>query len=307
MKNILFLLLLMAGVIAACDEDKLTPSAPQEFYEFPQGDADYDREFVAFYEKYNTQFLYKYRESDFRWNVTSYIPFYSVPADEDYVEKAYRFIKDRCLDTWGENFYKDILPARILLASKIYSISENYTSVWNEDTQKWDYMTVYDTTYHASAYGLNHIAFGYTSEEFDELTEAEQLNAVGELNKSLIGYAASREKIQIPTAFVEWFDRYKNNNWNGGEHGCGFLEYYKDIDAAYDFGLYVKYLTTMSEEAFKAWALADSFDTSQDWDQATSSYKRTYAITNKYKIVLEYFKTEFNIDLHAIGNQAAAN
>lgn len=41
MKNILFLLLLMAGIIVACDEDKLTPSAPQEFYEFPQGDSDY--------------------------------------------------------------------------------------------------------------------------------------------------------------------------------------------------------------------------------------------------------------------------
>ncbi|MDE7073483.1 MAG: hypothetical protein K2O69_00285, partial [Odoribacter sp.] len=68
MKNRLLLLLLMAGILVACEEDKLNPSEPQEFYEFPQGNADYDREFVAFYEKYNTQFLYKYNESDFRWN-----------------------------------------------------------------------------------------------------------------------------------------------------------------------------------------------------------------------------------------------
>ena len=129
MKNILFLLLLMAGIIVACDEDKLTPSEPQEFYEFPQGDSDYDREFVTFYEKYNTQFLYRYNESDFRRNVTSYIPFYSVPADEAYVEKAYHFIKERCLDTWGEGFYKNILPMRILLSSKIYSVAQKYGSI----------------------------------------------------------------------------------------------------------------------------------------------------------------------------------
>ncbi|WP_018338657.1 hypothetical protein [Butyricimonas synergistica] len=304
MKNILFLLLLMAGIIVACDEDKLTPSEPQEFYEFPQGDSDYDREFVTFYEKYNTQFLYRYNESDFRWNVTSYIPFYSVPADEAYVEKAYHFIKERCLDTWGEGFYKNILPMRILLSSKIYSVAQKYGSIWNEETQQWEYKSYYDTTYHASTYGLNHIAFGYTSEKFDELTPAEQLNAVGELNKSLIGYAASRDKIVIPAEFVEWYDKYRNSVWEGAENRYGFLEYYKDMDVAYDFGLYVKYLTTMSEEAFKAWALSDDVDTSQDWDQASGTYKRTYAITNKYKIVLEYFKTEFNIDLHAIGNQA---
>lgn len=304
MKNILFLLLLMAGVIVACDEDKLTPSAPQEFYEFPQGDSEYDREFVAFYEKYNTQFLYKYKENDFRWNVTSYIPFYSEPADEAYVEKAYRFIKDRCLNPWGENFYKNILPMRILLASQIYSVEQKYDYVWDEETQQWEYKSYNDTTYHASAYGLNHIAFGYTSEKFDELTPEEQLNAVGDLNKSLIGYAASRDKIVIPAEFVEWYDKYRNNVWEGGEYGCGFLEYYKDMDVAYDFGLYVKYLTTMSEEAFKAWALSDEVDSSQDWDQASGMYKRTYAIANKYKIVLEYFKTKFNIDLHVIGNQA---
>ena len=304
MKNRLFLLLLMAGVIVACDEDKLTPSAPQEFYEFPQGDSDYDREFVAFYEKYNTQFLYKYKESDFRWYVTSYIPFYSVPADEAYVEKAYRFIKDRCLNPWGENFYKNILPMRILLASRIYSVEQKYGSVWDEGTQQWEYKSYNDTTNHASAYGLNHIAFGYTSEQLDELTPEEQLNTVGELNKSLIGYAASRNKIEIPAEFVEWYDKYRNNVWDGGEYGCGFLEYYKDMDAAYDFGLYVKYLTTMSEEAFKAWALSDEVDSSQDWDQASGTYKRTHAIKNKYEIVLQYFKTQFNINLHAIGNQA---
>lgn len=303
MKNILFLLLLMAGIIVACDEDKLTPSEPQEFYEFPQGDSDYDREFVTFYEKYNTQFLYKYNESDFRWNVTSYIPFYSVPADEAYVEKAYHFIKDRCLDAWGEDFYKNILPMRILLSSKIYSVEVNYRWGYNDEGE-YVQTRVYDTTYHAATYGLNHIAFGYTSEVFDELTPAEQLNAVGELNKSLIGYAASRDKIVIPTEFVEWYDKYRNSVWEGAENRYGFLEYYKDMDVAYDFGLYVKYLTTMSEEAFKAWALSDDVDTSQDWDQTSGTYKRTYAITNKYEIVLEYFKTEFNIDLHAIGNQA---
>ena len=83
------------------------------------------------------------------------------------------------------------------------------------------------------------------------------------------------------------------------------IEYYKNIDVNYDFGLYVKYLTIMSEDEFKAWALSDSFDVSAEWDQSSGTYKRTYLIKQKYEIVLDYFKTKYNIDLYAIGNQAS--
>ncbi|MDE7373956.1 MAG: putative zinc-binding metallopeptidase, partial [Odoribacter sp.] len=181
MKNRLLLLLLLAGILAACEEDKLTPSDPQEFYEFPQGNADYDQEFVAFYEKYNTQFLYKYREADFRWNVTEYIPYYSVPANEAYVGKAYRLIKEKCLDAWGETFYKDMLPLRILLASEVYNWESKDNWVRDPETGESVNQKYNDTTWYATAYGLNHVTFGCTSDKLDNLTPKEQLNLIGDM------------------------------------------------------------------------------------------------------------------------------
>jgi|GEM_PF-893124 lipoprotein len=305
--NILFILLIFTGLFFACGEKDLTPSEPQTFYEFPQGNADYDQEFLAYYEKYNVQFLYKYKESDFRWNVTEYIPYYSVQADEAYADKAFHFITENSFAIWDEDFLRKILPLRVLLASEIYSVTERYDYVYDEETQEWGSVKVYDTTYHAAASGLNHIAFGHTSEKFDQLTENEKLNATGEITKSLIVYAASRDKIEIPTEFSDLFNNSSNTENQGqwGYNGCGFLEYYKNIDVNYDFGLYVKYLTIMSEDEFKAWALSDSFDVSAEWDQSSGTYKRTYLIKQKYEIVLDYFKTKYNIDLHAIGNQAS--
>ncbi|MDE7374245.1 MAG: putative zinc-binding metallopeptidase, partial [Odoribacter sp.] len=126
-----------------------------------------------------------------------------------------------------------------------------------------------------------------------------------DMSKSFIGYAVSRGKIEIPEKFIELHKKYADWYFTNetAAHGYGYLEYKKGIDAAYDFGLYVKYLTTMSEEAFKEWI--SEIDTGQDWDQTAGMYKQTYIIKNKYELVLDYFKTQFGIDLHAMGNRAA--
>ena len=305
---ILWCCLFIASLFVACGEDSLTPSAPQEFYDFPQGDADYDQEILAYYEEYNVQFLYKYRESDFRWNITEYIPYYSVPGEEAYVGDAFYFVTEDCFSIWPDEFLRQVLPLRVLLASEIYGVSESYKSVWDEEEQIWQSVKVYDTTYYASVYGLNHVTFGYTNDTLDQLLPQGRLNTIGEVTKSLIGYAASRDKIVIPTDFSDLFSTTFGSETPGqwGYNGYGFLEYNKNMDVNYDFGLYVKYMTTMSEEDFKAWALSDSFDVSSEWDQSINNYRRTYLIKQKYEAVLNYFKTTFNIDLHAIGNQVAS-
>ena len=200
--------------------------------------------------------------------MTEYIPYYSVQADEAYADKAFHFITENSFAIWDEDFLRKILPLRVLLASEIYSVTERYDYVYDEETQEWGSVKVYDTTYHAAASGLNHIAFGHTSEKFDQLTENEKLNATGEITKSLIVYAASRDKIEIPTEFSDLFNNSSNTE-NQGQWGY------------------------------------NSFDVSAEWDQSSGTYKRTYLIKQKYEIVLDYFKTKYNIDLHAIGNQAS--
>ena len=316
MKHSLLYFMMAVCLFASCGEDDLKPSAPQQFYEFPQGDADYDQDILAYYEAHGVQFIYDYTEAAFRWNITDYIPFYSTPAEEAYRGEAFHFVADKCFSIWSEDFLNELLPTYVYLASEIYSVTEDYRDIWNEETQQWDYgVLFYDTNYCASTYGLNHVAFGYASEKINELTPEEELDAIGDVAKSLIAYAASRELIEVPTAFADLFTTDYTGDYLAtyiggyGYNASGFLEYYADIDVNYDFGLYVKYLVTMSEEDFKAWALSDTFDVNGEWDQSIGEwgdYRQTHLIQQKYEAVIDYFKNTLGIDLHAIGNQISA-
>lgn len=315
MKHSLLYFMMAVCLFAACGEDDLKPSAPQQFYEFPQGDADYDQDILAYYEAHGVQFIYDYTEAAFRWNITDYIPFYSTPAEEAYRGEAFHFVADKCFSIWDEDFLNKLLPTYVYLASEIYNVTEKQEYVYNDETLSWGYVTVLDTNYCASTYGLNHVSFGYASEKINELTPEEELDAIGDVAKSLIAFAASRDKIEIPSAFADLFTRdYTGEDLatyvgGYGYNASGFLEYYADIDVNYDFGLYVKYLVTMSEEDFKAWALSDTFDVNGVWDQSIGEwgdYRQTHLIQQKYEAVIDYFKNTLGIDLHAIGNQISA-
>ncbi len=279
-------------MLCACSEKSLTASEPQEFYEFPQGNAAYDQQIAAFYDKYNTQILYQYRESDFRWNITSSLPYHSSQADKDYVGKAVGLIVNDWLGLWDDDLLTEWLPYRILLASEIHTVTGS------------------GNVYYPAVYGLNHIAFGHASEKIDQMTAAERRTAIGTLNRSLVAYAAAKGKLVIPAAFIALHrttNQGQGGNYTGswGYNGYGFLEYLDGGQSpAYDLGTYVKYLTSMTEADFKAWALSDAIDCSEVWDQSIGqwgAYVKTHLIRQKYEVVLKFFKDEYGIDLHAMG------
>lgn len=303
MKKLYYLLLLLCPLAwTACDsEDKLTPGEPMSFYDFPQGNAAYDREFVDFYNKYDVQVLYRYKEMDFRWNVTSYLPFYSEQPEEKNIQQAWNFLSKYCFSIWSEDFLKQCLPSRIFLASRVYSL--NIKDVWEGGVSRKDTTEVPKNT----IYGLSHITFGRTDGTLDTLSVAGKKELIGDMAFALIGYAASRGNIDIPEEFTILHNKWKSGNndqlasW--GYNGCGFLEYYGSIDAAYDFGLYVKYLVMNSKEEFEARYLDPSFDsggTEYDSNWQVIPEKRIY---QKYQVVINYFLNTLHIDLHAIGDK----
>lgn len=294
-------MLICALSLAACSEETLTPSEKQEFYEVPQGTASYDNDIVAFYNKYDSRILYEYEENDFRWNITSFLIYRYNEPQAGYIAKSVEFIEE-CLDMWPGSFVKPIMPYYFLLCSKIYSSEMGYDANWN-----W---TLIELTYD-TAYGFNHVDFGYASSAFDALTASQKRALKGNFNKSLIAYACEAGRIEIPAAFLALStpsDPGSENPGSYGYNGKGFLEYRSGMTYGYDFGLFVKYLTTMTEADFKAWALSDSFDIGGYWQNVSPwAFIRTYPIKQKYEIILKYFKTEFGIDLHAIGNAVAGN
>jgi len=305
MKNVkcIFALLFTIFCLTSCsNEEALTPSAP-EGTNFPQGTNAYDKIFEQYYKDYGTMVLYKYTDADFRWNITSYIPYYSEIADENSVSAAWTFLNDNCLSIWPNSFLKKCLPYRILLASKIWSLKED----WDYD-DAGNYVQIYTKVYRTSVYGLNHIAFGLTNNTINNLTTEEKKEAIGEVAYSLIGYATSRSKIDIPTAFKTLHDGYTkyNGEYQGdwGYNAAGCLEYISACDVYQDFGVYVKYLVTMSESEFTEAFLNDNFDCGGTYD---SNYNKTltHPIQQKYQIVIDYFNS-LGIDLHAIGARTSA-
>lgn len=285
----------------SCKEDALTPSEPQQFGEFPQGNGAKDKEIVAFYEKYGTQVLYKYSEVDFRYGMTSMLPYYSEPAQEAAVADGWKFVKEECLSLWGEEFMKKYLPFRILLADKIYSLKQT----WNKD-ENGNY--IYNKIPKGAMYGFNHIAISGINADLANMTLEQKKNLIGETSFALVGYAASKGNIQIPEEFKALYLKNKNNA--GGEqpgdwgfNKGAFLEYKEGgQDVEYDFGLYVKYLSTMSPEEFATQFLDDSFDNGGDYD-ANWNFIPSHPIKAKSEIVLAYFKNKLGIDLGAMGTK----
>jgi len=300
MKKLIYIIICLASVfLCSCGEDALTPSEPMTFTEFPQGNEDYDEEFVAFYEKYGTQVLYKYSDVDFRWSVTSYLPYYSAEADKAYIKEAWTFLKENCLSIWSDDFLKKYLPYRILLGSKIYSLKDTYQT--DDEGNK-----IYQEIPKDAMYGFNHIAFGAVNNKLTSLTVDKKKELIGEMAFALIGYATSKGKMQIPEKFQTYHDDYINNaggdyvgDW--GYNRGGILEYREGgMDVYYDFGLFVKYLVIMSKDEFENTFLTDEFDNATYYDANWNSY-RGYPIKHKYEAVIDYFKNTLGIDLHEIG------
>lgn len=294
-----------------CSEEALTPSDPQEFVEFPQGDNAYDAEFVAFYEDYGTYVLYDYGETDFRWNVTAMLPYYPTAPEMSAVSDVWNFFTARCLTVWPDDFLRSYLPTKIFLASDIYDKKTSW--VWDPNTQTSTQQEVVDKHYDA-IYGFNHLSIGVVNSSFATKSDADKLKAVGQFSCALVGYATSRGLMDIPQEFKDLYTQGtqtgSNSDYSGqwGYSGRGHLEYNAAIDVYYDFGLYVKYLTTMSQEAYEAWAYDPNFDAGSSWDSSIGEwgdYVYHYYIKQKTAVVLDFFQKEYGINLHEMGNRAA--
>lgn len=286
----------------ACDDDPVDgPSESESLVDFPQGDHDYDKEFVAFKDKFGTMPLYKFTEVQFRWAFNSYIPYYANPGDEAYVGKAWKLIYENGLKNWPEDFLKQMLPYQIMLADSIYSLTG--TSA-----------TGYTKVVRNSCYGYSHMAFGFANKSIDEMTVEQKREAVGDVAYALVGYAVSKEKMTIPERFDTLFTRYRGyytqsfatgTNWSYWGYNFagtldGSVEATNGYSVEHDFALYVKYMTMMSEESFKKKFLNDSFDCGGVLDKDQNPV-REHPVQNKYEAVRDFFKEKYGIDLSAIG------
>lgn len=310
MKKLLYLIMLALPVVfVACSNDDVDgPSNDGLSLDFPQGNNDYDQEFVSFKDKYGTMVLYKFTEAQFRWAFTEYITYYGTVGDEKNVRKGWNLVKEG-LSVWPESFLEGRMPFSIMLADSVYKWVSGYDANWNPVKTKQT---------QNSCYGYNHIAFGVVNDRLDANDVTVRRQMVGDVAYALIGYATSRGTQEIPQSFDTLFTRYKDHyttsmatktdsyvsEW--GYNGAGTLDNSAEVDkytVYHDFALFVKYMVMMSPETFEERFLNDSFDCGGFHNSSWTEFYPEHPVRRKYEAVRDYFKEALGIDLGAIGTK----
>ena len=141
MKNFIYRLLGGALIVSAamvmnacCGEDDLTPQLDttpeyEEMLRVTEEAPERDKTIYEWYHKYNTAFLYKFEEKDFRWLWTSsfnnaYTPF-DPKSEEDMamLDKQLGYIQSKLLDVYDEETLRECLPYKVFLVKELRNTS----------------------------------------------------------------------------------------------------------------------------------------------------------------------------------------
>ena len=134
-KFAIYTLLSGALLFGGCaTEDDIVPNVDttpeyEELLKVTDESSEIDKTIYEWYQKYNTAFLYKFEDKDFRWLWTSkfnnaYTKF-DPSSEEDMamLEKQLNYIQTKLLDAYDEEFLKSSLPYKVFLVKELRSTS----------------------------------------------------------------------------------------------------------------------------------------------------------------------------------------
>ncbi|MBC6112052.1 putative zinc-binding metallopeptidase [Pedobacter fastidiosus] len=287
MKTLKYLSIFLTGaiLIGGCSKKEavLEPSDIAVQYQLPQGNHDYDPTIVDFYNRYGTFFLYKFSGLDFSatpvYSTSNFGDLYTVDvADEAYVGKVLNFVKKNWLNYYPDAFLKNNLPFKVLLGQNLRS------------------KTSATTTYTILS-SYNHITLNNFSASFDSMNDAQKKTYVANLHTEFFNFIYNRGKLDIPAEFST-----VTNYTIAGSATAYYAQGYLSITNAFatenkmikDFLSYIALITSKTKTELDATVLKSTTDTGG-------------LIKKKYDIIINYYKTKYNIDLQAIGNAGVVN
>jgi len=286
MKTIKYLILiaLLSISVLGCKktEEALEPSAIDVQYKLPQGNHDYDPVLVALNQKYGTFFLYKWSAVDFASNPV-YIAggfnetYTADVADEAYVGKVLAFVQKNWLNHYSDAFLKANLPFKVLLGQNLR-------------------MKASATTKYPILSNYNQITLSNFSADFDAMTDAQKKTYVNNIHTEFFNFIFNRGKLDIPTEFG-LVTNYTTAASATTYYSLGYVSYVVALQADKlnkDFLSYIALITSKTKAELDATILKSTTDTGG-------------LIKKKYDIIINYYKTKYNIDLQAIGNAGVIN
>lgn len=286
------LILLMA---AACKKEAaLTPTEkPEDVYgdhTLPQGNHPYDADIVAFFKKYNTLILYKYKPNDLYHNQADWLGgaydattnktrggLFDVPSEETYVGKQLDLMKEVMLKFYPDDFLLKGLPKKVFLVDSFF-LADRGTGT-----------PQYNLTENLFAYtGSDFLLFTYGGSRIETITQEEKNLLKGKVNTVWLSTLTERQIVKRQSAFHALTDYNNIDYWYPQDQGI--IDYYKSTPEK-DWNCFVETIVSKpySELIAPGGELHPSFDTKG-------------LIRKKYDILINYFRNAFGIDLQAIGN-----
>jgi len=293
------------------EEHALTPSDIVDGYVLPQGSNAFDNTIVDYYNKYNTYLLYKFDRKDIYWTPTAYtIPTASATgywtsghevamAEEAYIPKQLALIKSSLFDLYPEKFLKKFLPVKILLCSKVDSISAVF------DFTTFKYAKGVKSIGAYSYY--NTICINYGNIDITTMTDADKTAFLKKVNTMFIENILARGLTMPTNDFINSADYNTAMTTWSQALGKGIITYYSGVTALADWGAYIRAMMTLSEKQLNMAVdipSASVYATPPSLGILNAKKDTNGQIKKRYAIVRNYFISEYGVDLQTIGNKA---
>jgi hypothetical protein len=211
-------------------------------------------------------------------------------ADSIAIPAGLAFMKQYWFDFYPEDFKKQYLPQKILLAGLICN------SRWNGTTKIYDTLTVPITV---PIEGADHLTLPKIDAAFITAALADKLLLKGQLNSMFIKHlmyppvSTMPAKIPEPAAFFKISDYTVGSLTATNKYKYGFLVPSSSNRAPLPSQDLLSYLDTICAKpktALDAYMLNPKVD-------SLGVTKR------KYDLLINYFKSNYNVDLQAIGDK----
>lgn len=298
--KIKIVILLMASVIlwSACDDDdNLRPTEGLEkTYSLPQGNHDYDPAIVDWNKRCGVYILYEFEPKDLYWAQTTWVEAVETdgvrssgilgePADQDYVGKQLQLVEQHLLKYYPDTILRSWVPLKLLLCSKLEQVYD-IPYEWREDLPLYTGVDMM---------AMNYGNAGIVGMDAGTVTEFRDL-----INTAMVSRAVNIGKIVIPLEFsrISTYGEYISASTMYKNGFIGNTSQVAKIET--DFITYMEAMITKSYE---------------ELTRETNPGDQSYAgilhptkdvnglIQQKYKIVADYLKEKYNVDLQKIGNE----
>lgn len=294
------------ALVWSCRKDNNPPQVSKKSdtrYQLPQGNSSFDTAILNFFQTYDTYILYKFSDIDFNYQFSFNLanppvgtlnptvgPVVVRGGDSIAIQSALDFMNQYWFSFYPDDFKKKYLPQKILLAGAIYNTRWNYSA------------KIYDTPrvnpYVVPIEGSDHITLPKIDTAFNTYPLASKLLLKAQLNRLFLKHLMYPLISSIPSPVPPPAEFFKVSNYSQGnitsaqryKYGFDTIPFGSAPSPIVDILAFLDTICAKPRAALDAYMLNPKVD-------SLGLTKR------KYDLLVNYFKTNYNVDIQAIGNK----